>query len=268
MSTAAAEQWGRRRLVRTLLGVALAGLLLLGGLGYAVYSAIVSTKATPSTPDRMRAVEQLPPGQGRRDTIAAAPMLAVPPEAGSSGVPAASPGPTITIPTPARVGPSDVPTGFPHTPVGAVGQLAAVDVAVLQSMSIARAHQVHGDWAHPEAPPAPEWVLTANIQAFLASKAGQSSRASVVVTPVAAQVKGIDGSDWVLACVLFDVKAQAATTARIAYGHCERMLWSGDRDTGRWIIAPGPAPARAPSTWPGTDLARQAGWSDWITTQQ
>ena len=62
-----------------------------------------------------------------------------------------------------------------------------------------------------------------------------------------------------LACVLLDVKAQISTQARIAYGHCERMQWT-DQDGGRWVIGDGPAPARAPSTWPGTDLAAQAGW--------
>ena len=56
---------------------------------------------------------------------------------------------------------------------------------------------------------------------FLSSGAGQyadSLHAAVVATPVAAQVKGVDGTDWVLACVLLDVKAQISTQARIAYG--------------------------------------------------
>ena len=48
--TAAADQWGRRRLVRTLAVVAMAALLLLGGLAYAVYSAVASTRAAPATP--------------------------------------------------------------------------------------------------------------------------------------------------------------------------------------------------------------------------
>jgi hypothetical protein len=84
-------------------------------------------------------------------------------------------------------------------------------------------------------------------------------RAAVVTTPIAAQVKGTDGSDWVLACVLLDIKARLATQARIAYGHCERMQWT-PQEGGRWLLGPGTEPARAPSTWPGTDLAVQAGW--------
>ena len=102
---------------------------------------------------------------------------------------------------------------------------------------------------------------------------------SVQVVPVAGQVKGVDGDDWVLACVLVQVTAVITTTARIAYGHCERMQWQGlpGQDTagrdaagqdaaGRWMIAPGTAPAPAPATWPGTDTAAEAGWRTWVTT--
>ena len=88
-----------------------------------------------------------------------------------------------------------------------------------------------------------------------------------MATPTAAQVKGTDGTDWVLACVLLDVQARIVTQARIAYGHCERMQWSTD-EGGRWLIAAGSPPAQAPSTWPETDLARQAGWLTWVGSEQ
>ena len=266
MSTAAAtaDQWGRRRLVRTLVVVAMAALLLLGGLVYAVYSAVASTRTTTAAPAAAaQAAAQLPPGPARRDAIAAAAMLAVPPEASRSGTPSARQSLTLTLPPAGKVGPADVPTGFPQTPEGAIGQLAAIETTVLQGMSIDRAHQVHAAWSTTNAVPVEAWELTGNIQAFLSSGAGgqyaDSLHAAVVATPVAAQVKGVDGTDWVLACVLLDVKAQISTQARIAYGHCERMQWT-DQDGGRWVIGDGPAPARAPSTWPGTDLAAQAGW--------
>ena len=82
----------------------------------------------------------------------------------------------------------------------------------------------------------------------------------VAVRPVAAQVKGVDGPDWTLACVLLDVEATIATRARIGYGHCERMQWTGEA----WRIAAGAAPARAPSTWPGSPAAARAGWRTWV----
>ena len=58
-----------------------------------------------------------------------------------------------------------------------------------------------------------------------------------------------------------EVRAAVAATARIGYGHCERMTWHEDR----WMIAPGVPPAKAPPTWPGSALALQAGWRTWQT---
>jgi len=83
----------------------------------------------------------------------------------------------------------------------------------------------------------------------------------VSATPVAAQIKGSDGPDWVLGCVLLDVHATIVTDARIGYGHCERLQWAGDR----WLIASGASPAAAPSTWPGSDLSIRAGWRTWTS---
>ena len=51
--------------------------------------------------------------------------------------------PRITVPAATTVGPADVPTGFPRTPQGAVGQLAAIDTTVLTAMSIAHTRAVH-----------------------------------------------------------------------------------------------------------------------------
>ncbi|HQG12323.1 MAG TPA: hypothetical protein PLZ83_05155 [Dermatophilaceae bacterium] len=271
MATAAAtlDPWGRRRLVRTLVTVATAAALLLGGLGYAVYSAVGSTTNRPGADDAAAVAQALPPGSVRRDAIAAAPMLAVPPEAGRSGTPSTRQIPTMTLPTVVRVGPAGVATGFPQTPEGAVAQLAAIETTVLQNMSIERAHQVHDGWATPGAGSAESWELTGNVAAFLSSGAGQYAdtiRGAVVATPVAAQIKGVDGDEWVLACVLLDIKARLATQARIAYGHCERMQWT-PQEGGRWLLGPGTEPARAPSTWPGTDLAVQAGWKT-VTVDQ
>jgi hypothetical protein len=67
-----------------------------------------------------------------------------------------------------------------------------------------------------------------------------------------------------VACVLLDVTVTVATEARAAYGHCERLQWADYR----WVIAPGEAPASAPSTWPGTDLATAAGWRTLTTSTE
>jgi hypothetical protein len=271
MTTGRAEvgQWGRNRLLVTVVGVAIGGVGALGGLGYGIWAAITSADrpATSTATGGVEAASVTCSGPACRDGIAAAPMLEVSPDAGRGGTPAGSPAPTITIPVASTLGPADVPTGYPHTPEGAVGQLAAIEATVLQAMSIQQATTVHQEWSEAGAPPADTWELTANVQAFLGSASGQyvdDPSLLVVTTPVAAQVKGVDGQDWVVACVLLDVKATAVTQARTAYGHCERMQW----DNSRWVIAAGTPPARAPSTWPGTDLAYEAGWRTWVSNNQ
>ncbi len=67
------------------------------------------------------------------------------------------------------LGPADVPTGFPHTPAGAVGQLAAIEKTVLESMSLPLTGQVHTAWVQPGGPSLEEWELTRNVQSFLAA---------------------------------------------------------------------------------------------------
>ena len=69
-----------------------------------------------------------------------------------------------------------------------------------------------------------------------------------------------DGPDWAVACVLFEVRATITVQAQMGYGYCERMQWQN----GRWMIAPGASPARAPSTWPGSELSIRAGWRTWV----
>ena len=132
------------------------------------------------------------------------------------------------MPSATREGPAGVPTGYPRTPAGALGQLAAIDTTVLTGMSLEHTRAVHAAWSLPGAPAVEAWVMTTNVAAFLAA-AGPSPAGlppAVVASPVAGQVKGTDGPDWVLACVLLRVDATIARSASIAYGHCERLAWS------------------------------------------
>jgi len=273
-----AGSWDRRRLLATLVAVAAVALLMAVGLAYALHLVITSSgqELTGSTPTHTRTagtsagrvVDTLTAGPARRDAIAAAAMLAVPPAAGRSGTPASRPAPGIPIPAAGVVGPAGVATGFPRTEQGAVGQLAAITISVLQSMSIEHTNAVHAAWSEPAAVPAGDWELMSSVQAFLGSASGQaadSALSTVVVTPVGAQVKGSDGPDWTLACVLFDVRASVVRTARVAFGHCSRMQWHQQEN--RWLIGAGAAPARAPSTWPGTQIAHDAGWAAWVPAE-
>jgi hypothetical protein len=255
------DGWGRARLLLVLVAVCAAAAVLLAGLGYAVWAAASTTPGPARLAGHDTSAGTAKVGMTGRDRIAAAPMLPVSAEDAQPAPPAAAPAPDIEITDPTNIGPAGVPVGFPHTPEGALGQLAAIEVAVLQEMSISRALQVHQSWALPGAVPA-DWELTADVRTFLgAARMGAVKDPVAVITATAAgaQVKGVDGPDWLLACVLLDVRATITMEARVGYGHCERMQWHA----GRWMIAAGLPPAPAPSTWPGTPTALQAGWRTW-----
>ena len=256
----------RGQLLAMLSGVALVAVALLVGFVLAIHSAVTGASVADTT--EATTVAPLPADQSqRRDTLAAAPMLKVSQQDATQGIPAATPGPGIEVPTPATIGPAKVTSGFPHTPEGAVAQLAAIEVAVLSEMSIARTAEIHQAWTADGAVPVEQWRMTRHVQAFLgAANMGQvkDPNARVMISPVAAQVKATDGPNWVIACVLTDVRAVIKTEARMAHGYCERMAWDGTR----WLVAPGEPPAEAPSTWPGTELAFQAGWRTWAPVEQ
>jgi hypothetical protein len=264
--------WDRRRLLLVLACVVAAAMLLLFGLGYAVYFALTSATGTATSVPTTAAAQPAPGshaarGAARRDEIASAPMLSVGPADSRATTTAALAGPTITIPASTRQGPASVPAGFPRTPEGAVAQLAAIETTVLQGMSIAAANQVYEQWALPGGVGVAGWEITQDVQAFLTTAQMGSEKdmtSSVVATPAAAQVKGTDGAGWALACVLLDMRATITADAAMGYGYCERMQWHA----GRWMIAPGKPPARAPSTWPGSDLSIKAGWRTWVSAGQ
>ena len=261
--TQQAPGWGRRHLLAALTGVVLLAAVLLAGLAYVLVDAV--TDPDPANPVLISSTGAPAAGPKWRDQVAAAPMLRVDPAAAREGTPAETPGRAIAVPPATREGPAGVPTGYPRTSAGAVGQLAAIDTTVLTGMSLERTRQVHQGWALPGAPDVEDWVMTENVRAFLGA-AGPATPAgappAVVAIPAGGQVKGTDGPNWVAACVLLRVDATIARTASIAYGHCERMQWHD----GRWQIAPGTQPARAPSTWPGTEQAASAGWLTWAET--
>lgn len=292
-----AAAWHRRRLVAVLAAGILAGVVFLLGLGLAIYYAIASMSnprssrpdsAPPAPVEGRSAPAGSARGQQYRDSLAAAPMLQVDAEDSRQGTPSPLAAPTIVIPVATATGPADVPTGFPRTPAGAVGQLAAIRTSVLQGMSIPQANEVYARWALPAGVGPAGWPMTKNVQSFLrAAGQGQSKDTTITVTatPAAGQIKGVDGDGWVLACALLDVQAVIKTDARIAYGYCERMQWISETNAaagstsgpgraggeggagGRWMIAPGPSPAAAPSTWAGTELAIKAGWRTWVQEQ-
>ncbi|HEY3408273.1 MAG TPA: hypothetical protein VGK53_08890 [Propionicimonas sp.] len=254
--------WGRDRLLAALAGVLVAAVMLAAGLGMAIWQAIV-----PRTDPGIGSVVE--PGDlvlTVRDRIAAAPMASVGPEAAFSPDPVIAASDEIRVPIATIAsGPANVPTGFPRTPEGAVGQLAAIEKTVLESMSLPLTGQVHTAWVQPGGPSLADWELTRDVQTFLASaRQGGTEKdptTLVAATPAAAMVKGSDGPDWTLVCVLMDIRAAIRTESRMGYGFCSRMAWNPNGD--RWQVAAGPVPARAPSAWPGSRAAAAAGWLTW-----
>ncbi|MGE9809523.1 hypothetical protein [Janibacter sp. G1551] len=271
--TSDASDWSRRRLLAILVTAIVVAALLLVGLTYGSYLAIAGIGddeanaatgvATGEAGDGDRST--LAQGTAHRDEIAAEPMLAVPESAALPAETTSEKVPEIKVPAATGVtGPAFVMTGFPNTPEGAIGQLAQIDLAVLQSMSLTTAQEVYNTWALPGGVDAEDWWITRSVQAFLSSTGmGQvkDPSSSVSLEPAAALIKGTDGPDWATVCVLMKVTATYKSQAQIAFAHCERMQWVG----GRWMLGPGAPPAPAPATWPGTQLALQAGWRAWST---
>lgn len=258
--------WGRRRLLAVLAGLVAFVLLVIGGLTYTVVDTLAASDAPAAS---QRIARDWPVaadgtrGSGYRDALAAKPMLAADADDMKPAAPATQPAELMVIDPPKTFGPADVASGFENTPQGAVGQLAAIEIAVLGPMSIQTARSVHSAWAMSGAP-FDDWGLTESIQAFhqAAGTIDGDSAVSVTATPVGAQIKGADGPRWVLACVQLDVTVAVVEQTRFGFGHCERMQWAGDR----WMIAPGTPPAQAPSTWPGSQRSRDAGWLRWAET--
>ena len=256
-----AGPWSRERLLVLLTALSLAALVLITGLGMALWHATSSQRATPDP-----ATSPQPPSDSltQRDRIASAPMASLDSQAAFTPDPATAPAPAIVVP-PATTGrgPAGVATGFPPTPEGAVGQLAAIEQAVLESMSLPVTRDVHTAWVQPGGPTFEGWELTRNVHAFLAAsrQGGQVKdlTTQVTATPAMGLVKGSDGPGWTLACVLMDVTASIKADTRMGYGLCARMEWI----QGRWQIAAGADPAAAPSAWPGSNAASSAGWRTW-----
>jgi hypothetical protein len=258
-----AEAWGRIRLLLILGAAVLVVVVLVAGLVLAGTYAVTGPPQDGGSRSPQRISEKLPPAPTGQDAIAAAPMLQADWQAALPTAPAAAAGPTMRIPSSTGVGRAGIAAGFPRTPEGAVGQLAAIGTAVLQGMSITYTNDVYHQWAMPGGVGLTEWTMTRNVQAFLdAARMGQQTDRAlgVVAIPAAGQVKGVDGPDWAVVCVLFEVRATITVDAQIGYGYCERMQWHNRR----WMIAPGVPPAQAPSTWPGSELSIRAGWRTWI----
>lgn len=264
-------EWSRQKMLALLIAVGATEVLLVVGIVLAVVYAVApvghmaeprttstSSSTSGGTGTSMRSGTAVDP----RDALADKPMPIVDEDASHPGpVSTNDPGTPIVLPAPTSIGPAQVPTGFPHTPQGAMAQLAAIDQAALQSGTLAGTREVIRVWALPGGPTASSWSgVRAMAEFFNAAglSGGGTSRLAIVATPLMGLIKGSVGADFVLPCVDFEVDVTLQQTSRGAAADCQRMVWTGSR----WMIGPGSEPAPAPSVWPGTDTALAVGYRD------
>jgi hypothetical protein len=289
--------WSVAKLRVLLLGLSVVAVFLVVGLGAAIYHGLHTTKAAAhggltqptasagnnaaptSVAHATGGTAGVPSGttppatasptvltaasaQVAESALAARPMVTLDPTAAQpAAVSTADPGSPLLLSPAIGVGPAGVPTGYPHTPLGALAQLAALDQAALASGSLEGVRAVIGGWAAPGGPTRASWSGVAAMAQFLNAahlSGGGSAQLALVVTPLMGQIKGTVGPDFVVPCVDFEVDATLKSTARVGLADCERMVWSA----GRWIIGPGHEPADPASVWPDTDAAISAGWRD------
>ena len=263
-----------RVLALTVLGfVVVLVLCLVAGLGYLVISAVRDDRsphpASPSVTAAPTSTAATASSAGadltaQQDALAAQPMLQLPQSAAQpQALVAETAGPPIAVPAPTyKVVPGGPPvaTGFPHSPEGALAQLAAIDEAAFGTTDMARVHEVYAWAASPGAVTEAEWSPAYGIKTLVDHLGGQDKAltAHAVFQAVQGQIKGSVGPDFVVACVLGELDVTAVTAARAGVGDCQRMVWR----EGRWWIGPGKQPAYAPSAWPGSADAVRAGWRE------
>lgn len=261
-------EWTRLRL-QILLGVGVVVVLaLLVGGAWSVVNTL-----TGSTSSEVTAGGGSVSARSAQDRVADRPLPTAPVEAAQPGgdLSTGETG-TLQMPPPMSVGDVGVATGYPHTPQGALAQMAAIDSTALSSASVQLAQDVIGKWAAPGGPTPETWSGVQGVADLLAS-AGLSADAhngiTIGVEPKMGFVKGTVGSDFVVPCVDFiiTVTLPGGRPQQVAAADCQRMVWQGDAGNGRWLIGPGSEPAAAASVWPGTQASFDAGY-EWLEVPQ
>jgi len=171
------------------------------------------------------------------------------------------PGPPIVVPAGRGVDDLGIQVGFPQTVEGALGQLASIDRVALESASLAGVRAVIERWALPGGPTAQTWSgvkAMASLLEDLGLSGAGSANLKVTATPAMGLIKGTVGQNFTVVCVDFAIDIQFSVATQTAAVDCQRMVWTDDG----WMIGPGPEPALAPSVWPDTDAAIEAGYRD------
>lgn len=261
-------EWTRLRLQILLGTIAVVVLALVVGGAWSVVNLLTGSKTND-----ISAANGSGPGTSAQDQLANKQLPAAPVEAAQPGgdLSTGKTG-TLEIPPPMEVGEVGVATGYPHTPQGALAQMAAIDSTALSSASVKIAQDVIAKWAAPGGPTPESWSGVQGVATLLGS-AGLSADAqngiTIGVEPKMGFVKGSVGADFVVPCVDFiiTVTLPGARSQQVAAADCQRMVWQDEANAGRWVIGPGDEPAEAPSLWPGSQASFDAGYQ-WLEVPQ
>ncbi|NMI00627.1 hypothetical protein HF526_25450 [Pseudonocardia sp. K10HN5] len=195
--------------------------------------------------------------------LATRPMLELPEVAAQPHeLTTATAGPPLSVPEPTQTTGRWVPGGFPATPEGAVGQLAALTTAGFEGGDPQVYSQAYQSIALPGAPPADRARLTTDLQRFRA-RAGLPATGPVNGLTVTWQltnalIKGTaDDGRYAVVCVLGELTVTGnGQSVSGGGGDCQALRYVA----GNWQISPGAAAAPAPLAWPGTAEAVAAGY--------
>jgi hypothetical protein len=258
----APQEWTRRKL-QILLGVSVVVVVALFA-GAAMSVAAMLRDDPPRSPTT--AGHHRPVTASNENDLAAATLPSATLEDAQPGPLSTQTAGTITLPGSREIGPVGVPTGYPHTPAGALAQLIAIDRAAIEPAQVGRAQEVISAWAAPGGPDAQSWSGVRAVATLLSSAGFPATGApemQIRLEPAMGFIKGTVGEDFVIPCVDFVIIATTSTGAgevnRIAAADCQRMVWQGDR----WVIGSGEEPAPAPSLWPGSQGSIDAGYQ-WL----
>lgn len=171
-------------------------------------------------------------------------------------------GPPIPLPAPALRAGRWIPDGFPETPEGALAQLVAFNEAAMSGGDPDTYDRAYAQLSSPGAPPVAEAGLHVLLREFRKAAhlaPGDTTDGLTVRYEIThGLIKGsADGGRYVVACTLgqFSADYQGQGTS-VGVGDCQALRWNGSS----WRISPGARAAYAPSAWPGTSEAVDAGY--------
>lgn len=254
------------RRARTRARIRLLAIIFVGLAVIAAFVVIAHSRTEPATLSGPPGTALPVPGPlpGDPETaLATRPMTWLPAEAAQPHPQSArTAGPPIVLPSASQRAGRWIPDGFPPTAEGALAQLVALNQAGMSGGDPEIYDRAYAQLALPGAPPVADAGLHVLLREFRKAAgiaAGEMTDGLTVRYEVThGLIKGTaDSGRYVVACTLgqFSVDDQGQGTS-VGVGDCQALRWTGST----WRISPGPRAAYAPSAWPGTSEAVDAGY--------